>query len=120
MSVKRLPLEPMPAAWPSPFDILTIDQLNEWAHLDKTYLRHLCKTGELKHVTRGGADKQGKGHGFLVMRKDFLDWWEAQQKGPDPLVEAMRLVTNVAARNPFAKGGGTTAKAAGKRTSKLR
>jgi hypothetical protein len=59
------------------YDILTIPDLNRWSGLDNEYLQMLCRTGQLHHVTRGGG--HGKGHRCLVMRKDFIDWWDKQQ-----------------------------------------
>jgi hypothetical protein len=124
LTVKRLSVEPITAAGLlSLFDVLTVDQVNDWTGLSKTYIRHLCKAGQLRHVTKGG--ELGQGHGFLVMRKDFIDWWDRQQKGPDPLAEAMRSVAEAATRNPFAKGGRTSGtpregKAQGNRPAKLR
>ena len=72
------------------YDILDIDDLNRETGLSKEYLCGICRRGELRHFKKGEGG--GRGHGFLVMRKDFVEWWDRQSKAADQnngLAEAM-------------------------------
>ena len=109
-SPKAAAIETTPATLPessgglSLYDILDILDLNRETGLDKEYLRGLCRRGELRHFKKG--DGGGRGRGFLVMRKDFVEWWDKQSKAADQnngLAEVMR-------QGAKASGGGSERK----------
>lgn len=58
------------------YDVLTTEDINRETGLSKAYIQKKCKAGEIRCITKGGG--QGQGHGYRVMRKDFVEWWDRQ------------------------------------------
>lgn len=76
-----LPTLPESSGGLSLYDILTIDDLHCETGLGKEFLCGICRHGELRHFKKG--DGGGRGHGILIMRKDFVEWWDKQAKVAD-------------------------------------